>query len=151
MARYSVAFQKTTTAAAGIICDLRTAAGADARVWEIWVTTETAVAGIVGLVRSTNAGTTPGGDTVPQADDTKTSSVASVTHCYTTYATEPTQAAVYHRRTSLPASVGAGTTWTFPEGLTLPTGTTTATGNGLLLRQLSTAAVTYSVHIVFEE
>lgn len=150
MARYSVAFSKTTTAAAGIIADLRTAAGADCRVWEIWVTAETAVAGTVGLVRSTNAGTTPGGDTVAVADDTKNTG-AALTHCYTTYATEPTQATVYHRRAALPATIGAGIIWTFPEGITLPTGTASATANGLLLRQLSTAAVTYSIHISFEE
>jgi hypothetical protein len=150
MARYAVGFSKTTGAAAGPICDIRTASAKDVRVWEIWVTAETAVAGIVGLVRSTNAGTTPGGDQVAVAEDySNTRAVAS--HVYTTYATEPTQASVYLRRASLAASVGSGVVWTFPEGIVVPTSTDSATANGLMVRQLSTAAVTYSVHVVFEE
>lgn len=150
MARYSVAFAKTTGAAAGIICDLRTAAAKDLRVWEIWVTAETAVAGTVGLVRATGAGTTPGGDTVAVADDYSNTRTATF-HCYTTYATEPTQATVYLRRTALPATIGAGLLWSFPEGIVIPTSTDTATANGLLLRQMTAAAVTYSVHVVAEE
>lgn len=150
MSRYAAAFTKTTGAAAGIICDIRTATAKDVRVWEIWVTAETAVAGTVGLVRATNAGTTPGGDTVAISEDySNTRTVA--THVYTTYGTEPTQGAVYLRRCALAASVGSGLIWSFPEGIVVPTSTDTATGNGLLLRQLSTAAVTYSVHVVFEE
>lgn len=150
MSRFAAAFSKTSGAAAGIICDIRTASAKDVRVWEIWVTSETAVAGTVGLVRATNAGTTPGGDTVAVAEDySNTRTVA--THVYTTYATEPTQAGVYLRRAALAASVGSGVVWTFPEGIVIPTSTDTATGNGLMLRQLSTAAVTYSVHVCFEE
>lgn len=150
MTRYSAAFAKTTGAAAGIIADIRTASAKDVRIWEIWVSTETAVAGTIGLVRSTNAGTTPGGDTVAVSEDySNTRTVA--THVYTTYATEPTQATVYLRRSAVPATIGSGVIWTFPEGLTVPTSTDTATANGLLLRQLSTAAVTYAVTVVYEE
>lgn len=150
MSRYSVGFSKTTLAAAGPICDIRTAAAKDIRVWEIWVTSETAVAGIIGLVRSTNAGTTPGGDQVAVVEDySNPRAVAS--HVYTTYATEPTQNAVYLRRAALAASVGSGVIWTFPEGIVVPSSTDSATVNGLMVRQLSTAIVTYSVHVVFEE
>lgn len=150
MARYAVGFTKTTGAAAGPIADIRTATAKDVRVWEIWISAETAVAGTVGLVRSTNAGTTPGGDQVAVAEDySNTRAVA--THVYTTYATEPTQAAVYLRRCALAASIGSGLIWTFPEGIVVPTSTDSATANGLMIRQLSTVAVTYSVHIVFEE
>lgn len=150
MSRFRAAFSKTTTAAAGIICDVRTATTKDIRVWEIWVTAETAVAGTVGLVRATGAGTTPGGDTVAVAEDySNTRTVAS--HVYTTYATEPTQATVYLCRAALAASIGSGIIWTFPEGIVVPSSTDSATANGLLLRQLSALAVTYSVHVVFEE
>lgn len=149
MARYSVAFSKTTTAAAGPICDFRTAAKG-AILWEIWVSAETAVSGTLGLVRVSNAGTTPGGDTVPQAEDYSNTRACTV-HCYTTYGTEPTQNAVYLRRCALPATVGSTLIWTFPQGITIPPSGDTATLNGVLLRQVSTAAVTYSVHAVLEE
>lgn len=150
MARYTVAFAKTTGAAAGPIMDLRPAAAKDARLWEVGVFAETAVAGTVGLVRSTSAGTTPGGAVVPQAEDYSNTRACTV-NCYTTYATEPTQAGVYLRRAVLAASIGSGIIWTFPDGIVIPTSTDTATGNGLMLRQLSALAVTYSVYAVIEE
>lgn len=150
MARFAAGFSKTTGAAAGIIADIRSAANKDLRVWEIWITSETAVAGTVGLVRSTGAGTTPGGDQVALPEDWSQTRVVQA-HVYTTYATEPTQNAVYFRRAALAASVGSGIVWTFPEGIVVPTSTDSATANGLMIRQLSTAAVTYSVHVVFEE
>lgn len=150
MARYSVAFAKTTGAAAGPIVDVRPAAAKDCRVWELGIFAETAVAGTVGLVRSTNAGTTPGGAVVPQPDDYSNTRTCTV-NCYTTYATEPTQNAVYMRRAALAASIGSGIVWSFPDGIVVPTSTDTATVNGLMLRQISTAAVTYSVYLVVEE
>jgi hypothetical protein len=150
VARYTVAFSKTTGAAAGPICDIRTALLKDCRVWEIGCFTETAVAGTIGLVRSTNAGTTPSGAVVPQAEDYSNTRACTV-NCYTTYATEPTQASVYMRRAALAASIGSGVVWTFPDGIVIPTGTDSATANGLMLRQLSAVAVTYSVYIVLEE
>lgn len=150
MSRYTAAFAKTTGAAAGPIADIRTAAAKDIRVWEIWVSLDTAVAGTIGLVRTTSAGTTPAGDQVAVAEDySNTRTVAS--HIYTTYATEPSQATTYMRRVVLPATIGSGIVWTFPEGIVVPSSTDSATANGLLLRQLSALAVTYSVAVVFEE
>ena len=150
MARYAVAFAKTTGAAAGPILDVRPAANKPAIVWEIGIFAETAVAGTVGLVRSTNAGTTPGGNTTPVAEDYSNTRTCTV-NCYTTYATEPTQATVYMRRAALAASIGSGVIWTFPNGILVPTSTDTATANGLMLRQISTAAVTYSVYAILDE
>jgi hypothetical protein len=144
MARYGAAFSKTTSAAAGPIVNLVNTANADARVWEIGVFAETAVSGTIGLVRATGAGTTPGGNVAAVAEDTQ--SGATTTSLFTTYATEPTQATVYVRRAVLPATIGAGIIWTFPMGIFVPSGTAV----GLLLRQLSTAAVTYSVYMAFD-
>lgn len=150
MTRYSAGFSKTTGAAAGIICELRTGTAKDIRLLELQVSLETAVAATIGLVRATSAGTTPAGDQVAVAEDySNTRTVAS--HIYTTYTTEPTQAAVYLRRQVLPATIGSGLLWVWPNGLTIPTTTDSAGASGLLLRQLSTAAVTYSVYAVFEE
>ncbi len=143
MGIYAAGFSKTTGAVAGPIGDVRTTAGSDARVWEIGVFAETAVAGTVGLVRATGAGTTPGGAVVPVGED---SSLAALSTCdvKTTYATEPTQATVYLRRAVLPATIGAGIIWTFRQGLVVPV------SSGLLIRQLSALAVTYSVYVVLD-
>lgn len=143
MARWSVATSKTTGAAAGIISELRTAAARDARVWEIGVFAETAVAGTIGLIRSGGAGTTPGGAVVPVPDDPAVTATANE-NLYLTYATEPTTATTALRRIALPATIGAGVIWTFSEGIVIPV------SSGLMLRQLSTAAVTYSVYWNYE-
>lgn len=149
--RYSAATSKTTTAAAGFITDLRAATTRDIRVWEVGVFAETAVSGTVGLVRSATAGTGAATSVTPQADDSAGGAAASaaLTTAYAT--TAPTAAAVALRRVVLPATIGAGIVWTFPEGLIVPSGTFSATANGLLVWQYSTAAVTYSVYVTYDE
>lgn len=143
MARWSVATAKTTTAAAGIIAELRTAAARDARVWEIGVFADTAVASTLALYRSGGAGTTPGGAVVPTPDDSSVTATANE-NLYLTYGTEPTTATTPLRRCSLPATIGAGIIWTFPEGIVIPV------SSGLMLRQTSVLAVTYSVYVNYE-
>lgn len=143
MARWSVATSKTTGAAAGIIAELRTAAARDARIWEIGIFAESAAAGTVVLVRSGGAGTTPGGAVVPVPDDFSVTATASE-NLYTTYATEPTTVTTPLRRIALPATIGAGVIWTFPEGIVVPVSA------GLMIRQVSTVAVTYGVNVNYE-
>lgn len=150
MSRYAVATTKVSTAAAGFIVDLRSSTSRDLRVWEVGVFAETAVAGTVELRRSASAGTTPGGPVVPQPEDGAGTTAASA-NLYTTYATAPTVGTVAMRRYPIPATVGAGVIWTFPLGLVVPSGTFSATANGLIVYQATAAAVTYSVHISYEE
>lgn len=143
MGIYSAGFQKISTAAAGPLADIRTTAAGDVRVLEIGVFAETAVAGTIGLVRATNAGTTPGGAVVPAAEDTSLAAL-TMADIKTTYATEPTQAAVYFRRAQLPATIGGGIVWSFPRGIVIPI------SSGLLIRQLSAAIVTYGIYVVLD-
>lgn len=148
--RYSVATSKASGAAAAWVAELRSSTTRDVRVWEVGIFAESAVAGTVGLIRSTSAGTTPGGAVVPQADDSAGGAAASA-NLYTTYGTAPTVGTVPLRRAALPATIGSGIIWTFPEGLVVPSGTFSATANALVVWQYSTAAVTYSIHLTYDE
>jgi hypothetical protein len=49
------------------------------------------------------------------------------------------------RRMVLPATIGAGVIWTFPNGLVLPT------SSFFVVWQFSALAVTYSVYFDYEE
>lgn len=144
MATYSAAVSKASGAAAAWLLQLRTPTTKDARVWEVHVFAETAIAGTVGLIRALSIGATFT-STTPQAEDS--SSAAALCTVDTAITTAPTIAAtpVYFRRTALPASIGSGIIWQFPRGLVVPV------NSGLLVWQLSAAAVTYGVTFVYDE
>jgi len=143
MARYNIGVQKTTGAAAGLLCQLRSGAARDLRVWEIGVFSTTAVAGEVGLIRPTAVGATFTSSAVGAAEDN--ASTAGVAVVDTAAGTAPTIGTNYMRRIQLPASIGAGVIWTFPIGINVPI------SSSLALWQISAAAVTYDVYFCYEE
>lgn len=145
MARYSAAVSKASGAAAAWLVQFRTSSTKDARVWEVHAFAESAVAGTLGLTRSATVGATFT-STVPAAEDSSNGTAASAA-VDTAATTAPTQAGtpVYFRRIQLPATIGAGVIWSFPLGLVVPVSA------GLLVWQLSAAAVTYGITIVYDE
>src|SRR4051812_29050767 len=152
MSRYAIAGSKASGAAAAWVCDLlRTGTSRDARIFEIGIFAETAVAGTFGIARTSNAGTTPGGSITPQATDSP-GSTAALGQAFTTYGTPPTVSSTTPiRRSSLPATIGAGVIWTFPAGLVVPTSTFSTSTNGLALWQFSALAVTYGFYVDYDE
>lgn len=149
MSRYSVAVAKTSAATPGWVLELRSGPSRDLRVFEVGVTTDTGSATTIGLVRSASAGTTPGGVVVPQPEDLAGAAAAEAV-VNTTYATAPTVNAVALRRYAMPAAVGSGILWSFPEGLVVPSSTFSAATSGLILWQFSSLTVGLSVYFVFE-
>lgn len=145
MARYSGAVSKASGAAAAWLVQFRTSSTKDARIWEIHAFAESAVAGTLGLTRSNSVGATFT-STTPAAEDS-TNGTAAVSQIDTAATTAPTQAGtpVYFRRVALPATIGAGIIWSFPTGLVVPVSA------GLLVWQLSSAAVTYGITFVHDE
>lgn len=143
MARYDIGVQKATTAAAGLLCQIRTGATRDVRVFEIGVFAVTAVSGEVGLIRPTAVGATFTSSAVGAAEDGAAGAGVAVVDTAAT--TAPTIGTNYMRRIQLPGSIGAGVIWTFPIGINVPTSASIA------LWQLSTAAVTYDVYFTYDE
>lgn len=143
MARYNIGVQKTTTAAAGLLCQLRSGAARDVRVFELGVFAVTAVAGEVGLIRPSAVGATFTSSAVGAAEDNAAGAGVAVVDTAAT--TAPTIGTNYMRRIQLPGSVGAGVIWTFPVGINIPTSAS------LVLWQLSAAAVTYDVYFTYDE
>ena len=143
MARYNIGVQKTTTAAAGLLCQLRTGPARDVRVFEIGIFATTAVSGEVGLIRPSAVGATFTSSATGAAEDGAAGAGVAVVDLAAT--TAPTIGTNYMRRIQLPGSIGAGVIWTFPVGINIPV------SSSLALWQLSAAAVTYDVYVCFDE
>lgn len=144
MARYAAGVSKASSASAAWLMGLRCPSTADARVWEIHVLAETAVAGTVDLRRITTAGTGAAMSTTPVAEDVSSSAATVVVD--TAFATAvPAATGVSIRRYALPATIGQGIIWTFPEGLIVPV------SGAIGIYQLSALAVTYGVTFVFDQ
>ena len=147
MARYSLAATKTTSAAAGMIVQLRTGSARDVRVYEVGVSASTAASGTVALVRPTAVGATFTSVGPPAANNGANDPTvgAGVAVIDTAATTAPTIGSIYMRQIVLPATVGAGVIWTFPDGLVVPT------SGSIALWQTSTAAVGYAVYFSYDE
>lgn len=100
---------------------LRSTTGKDMRIWEVAVYESggTAAASDVGLGRPAAISLTPSSLT-PQAEDTSSGGAA----CTGAVAagTKPTIPANFIRRFGVPAQLGAGVIWSFPQGLVVPSG-----------------------------
>jgi hypothetical protein len=142
MARYDVSATKTT-AAAGLIGQLRNGSARDARVFEVGIFASTAVSGTVGLIRPSAVGATFTSTGPGAAHDPVVG--AGVAVLDTAATTPPTIGSVYMRQIVLPATIGAGIIWTFPDGIVVPT------SGSLALWQISAAAVTYAMYFSYDE
>jgi hypothetical protein len=110
---YETGVRSGSLTAAGNYADLRAGASIPLRVVEIGVSMGVAGASpTLGLARETAVGTAST-TTVPQAEDT--ADPASSALVGTAWSGAPTVAAVAMRRITLPASLGAGWVWAWPE------------------------------------
>lgn len=142
MALYGNSITKTTSTAAAPIATLSTGTARDARIFEIMISASTAASGEVGIMRPGNAPAGPSGGQVGAAwDNIAGAGVAVTANAWTT---APTAGAAM-KRIVLPATIGAGVIWSFPQGLVLPT------SSYLVVWQFSAVAVTYSVSFTYDE
>src|SRR4051794_5054584 len=120
MARYSFTWNVVgvSNSALGWI---RSTTSKDMRIWEVavYMSGGTAAATDVGLGRPAAISLTPTTLT-PQAEDT--SFAAATCTGQVAASTKPTAPANYLRRFGIPATVGAGVIWSFPQGLVVPSG-----------------------------
>lgn len=115
------------------------------RVFEVGVTTTTAVAATFTLERSNSVGATFTTTVLGAPEDVQSS--AGTGTIDTAITTAPTRLATPapFRTMSTTAAAGGGAIWTFPMGLIVPS------GGGLLIWQTSTAAVGYACYFAWDE
>lgn len=143
MAQYDIGVTKTTGAAAGLLCQIRTGAARDLRIFELGIFAVTAVAGEVGLIRPSAVGATFTSSATGNADDPVAGVGVAVVDTAAT--TAPTIGTNYKRRVQFPATIGAGIIWTWAHGLVVPV------SSSMALWQISVAAVTYDVYWAYDE
>ena len=148
MARTGIAVQKASGAAAAAVVALRAAnANRDARLYEISVFAASAVAGTVGIGRPASAGTSNASTgPIAQAMGYDNQMLVGTAVVDTGWSAAPTAPAVPWKRAALPATIGAGIIWTFPDGIIVP-----ANGGTVIVWQYTTAAVTYEISFEFDE
>lgn len=144
MARYDFAWSVTGVSASALGW-LRSTAGKDMRIWEVGVYQEsgTAAATAVGLGRPAAISLTPT-TIVPQTEDT--SAAAAVCTGQVAASTKPTAPALFLRRFGIPATLGAGIIWTFPQGLVVPSGP-----SELVVWQIGAATSVFGGYFTYDE
>lgn len=142
MARYSVGFTQSAKTVGTMIVQLRASSTKPARVFEIGLSASTAVACDLGLIRSATVGATFTSIT-PLGEDPGFASATTVLDTAAT--TAPTVGTVYLRRLNLPATIGAGVIWAFPQGIVIPVSI------GLLLWNVTGTGPATSGYINYEE
>ena len=143
MARYSIGIaSNATTTASAVRAEIRAAATNRPRILEITVTNGAATAMVLLLGRSAAIGVTPTSPLTFQA--LNPADVAAATQTAIAWATAPTITGITpFARFALPATIGAGITWSFPEGLVLPVSGSLIFWNNAV----SSAALDFSVLI----
>jgi hypothetical protein len=122
MARLEAAHVSAGGIAAVAAVEVRTTALRPISILEIGVTGTTANGCTIGIGRPAAAGVTPSGAVTFQELRSATNGVTTVAAAWTTAPTSPT---TFWRRFTIPATVGAGVTWTWPPGgLMVPGGQT---------------------------
>lgn len=118
MAIYSLANRTTNVTIANPCLEIRTASTDKPRIMEIGISLVAATASVFGLGRPQAIGVTPTTPVTVLAEDA--SDPAGTVQTALAWATPPTVPLNFFRRVSLPATIGAGVIWTFPNGLTIP-------------------------------
>ena len=129
MSKYSIGNRTTNTTTANPALEV-IAPAAGTRVTSITITLADATASVFGIGRAAAVGVTPTAPVVLVKHDSGRPTTLTTTAL--AWATAPTVPAAFIARTNLPATIGASVTLEFPEGITL------ATGESLVLWNLST-------------
>ncbi len=121
MARCSLGFTSAAAVSGAALANIRTSATNRARLIEIGIFqpgtgTPTAVAG--GFGKAANSASVVGTNQTPLTDDPADAAALAVIQA--AWSTAPTAPAAFFRQFSLPAVLGAGLIWTFPNGLVMP-------------------------------
>jgi hypothetical protein len=126
-------------------CEFRAGSTDSAWIREIGVFLNAATASTIGLGRPANDGSVAGGTVT--LGQTENGAIAAVGGIVTTgWSTSPTAPTNFLRRMGLPAAIGNGIIWTWPNG----DGLFVAAGRSLVIWNLATNSVA-SIYFVWEE
>lgn len=146
MAIYAIGRRSTNVTSGQVSMDVAVSTGPRVRVMEWSVCLAAATASIYGLNRTTANGTrtTPTALLAEDEREPVPTGIALIDSAIA-HSVQPTLATDYLRRIALPATIGTGWIWTFPEGIVLQA---SATVGSLCLVNLATNGVVDSSVVV---
>lgn len=147
--RYEVAALTTLTAASVPFATLVAGASSRMKISEIGIFMATAVASDIALARSATATTTPTkilGQAVDNGGDP-----AAIGSLAVAWATIGTANSISLRRISLPATVGAGVIWTWPDSHRLILQNPAATSELMFVNRGGGVCATFTIYVCWEE
>lgn len=146
MAMYTHAARTSNVTSGEATWELRSAAQGRLRIREIGLFMGAATASTFGLGRPAAIGITPTTPVLGQAEDGADAvAVGATALAWATKPTAPTSS-IYLRRISLPAAIGAGVIWTWPDG----PGLIVPASYGIVIYNLATNGVA-DVYVRWEE
>lgn len=113
MAFYEVGVRTPAAAAGAAFATLHTGASLRARLREVHLFSTAATAASIGIVRASN---TPVATTSTPGQAQDPAEPASTINVDTAWSTAPTVGANFLRRIDLPATIGSGVIWAWPDG-----------------------------------
>jgi len=90
------------------------------KVFEVGITLAAATTSVFGLGRPQAIGVTPTSPVNFQVEDPNDVLASGVVQSALAWGTDPTIPSNFFRRVALPATIGTGVIWTFPQGLIIP-------------------------------
>jgi hypothetical protein len=119
--KLSLAVRTTNVDTANACWEIRTGSTPGrVKIYEIGITLAAATASAFGLGRPGDIGVTPTSPVNFQVEDPNDVLASGVLQSALAWGTGPTIPSNFLRRVSLPATIGTGVIWTFPEGLVIP-------------------------------
>lgn len=142
MATFSIGVRTSNTTTGNACFELRTGSGERISIDEIGIFMAAATASTFGFGRPAAIGVTPTSPVTPTAHDPADSATGATTAL--AWGTGPTIPALFIRRIGLPATIGAGVIWTFPEPIVV------AVSSSVILWNLSTTGVA-DVYVTYRD
>jgi hypothetical protein len=147
---YSIAARTSGTAIASASQEIIASASAGFRLLELGFTQNTANTSVLGLGKPAAIGGNPTLPVTVMAEDVG-NTTAGATTTATAWGTGPTVPPTFYRRLSCPATIGAGSIWTFPRGLTILKAGGSAGTNNLVLWNIAAIGGVLDTWFVTEE
>lgn len=143
MSIYSLSLNTTVTTTNSPCWGFLAQSDENPTIYELHIDLGAATASSYGFGRAAAAGTqTSGVSVLPHGPSNATSGKSTAAVAWSAAPTVPAQ---YLRRKSLPATIGAGVIWTFPDGLGV------AAASEMVLWNLATNSASLNVTVVSEE
>jgi hypothetical protein len=148
MPRYEVAGLTTLTAASVPFATIVSGASSRMRIFEIGMFMVTAVASDIAIARSATATTTPTKILGQASDPADIAATGSIAVAWTTIGTAN---AISIRRIQLPATIGSGVIWTWPDTDPLLAPVPAATSEIMFVNRGAGVCATFDIYVCWRE